>query len=361
MIEYEIEDEDGDARAGTMEVNGRSAETPLFMPVGTAASVKTLISEDLEELGVDAVITNMYHLLMRPGIELVEDGGGLHDFMNFDGVIFTDSGGFQMIRKGFDKDLDADRVKFKSDHDGTVFEITPEKAIDMQKRLDSDVMMCLDHCPPYPAQEGEVREATERTTKWARKCSEEGGDIFGISQGGVTPQLRRKSCEDMVEIGFQGYALGGLSIGEPREDMYHMIDIADDVYPDDRPRYLMGLGSPVEMLEAVERGVDIFDSAYPTRNARHRTVFTSHGTIDIRKSRFKEDRRPLEEGCDCPICSEYTRAYINHLCRADELAWMRMTTVHNLHFILELMRGAREAIKSGSFEQFKSDFVKNYE
>ncbi len=358
MLEFDVNSSDKSARSGQLTVNGRKAKTPLFMPVATKGAVKTLTSEDLEELGVQAVISNMYHLLMAPGIEVIESAGGLHEFMNWDGVIFTDSGGFQMIRKDFDQDINDERLRFTSG--GDEYEMTPRECVKNQWRLGPDVAMCLDHCPPYPADRGELEKSVRRTRKWAERCRREEMNLFGISQGGTVPELRRKSCRDMVDVGFQGYAVGGLSIGEPREEMYQMLEIADDVYPANKPRYLMGLGSPVELLESIERGVDIFDSAYPTRNARHRSVFTKKGRIDIRKSVHKQEYGPIDENCDCPTCKNYSRAYINHLCRAEELSWMRLTTVHNLHFLLELMRRARDAIEEERFEQFKRVFIDDY-
>ena len=361
MIKLDIEDTDGRARAGTLTVDGKDCPTPVFMPVGTNASVKTLTSEDLNDLGVKAIITNFYHLMMKPGIDIVENVGGLHKFMNYGGIIFTDSGGFQMIRKGFDQKMDGDTVRFKSEFDGSVYEITPEDCIKLQKKLGSDVQMCLDYCPPYPADDEELEFSVKKTRRWAEKCMKQGGNIFGISQGGTDKKYRKQSCQDMVDIGFDGLAIGGLSIGEPKEKMYEMLEIADKTYPDNKPRYFMGLGSPVDLLEAIDRGCDIFDSAYPTRNARHRSLFTYQGTINIENSQFKKDNRPIDEECGCPTCQNYTRSYINHLCRADELAWMRMTSIHNIYFLMDLMKRARRAILDGGYETFKDNFISRYE
>jgi len=361
MIDFELEHTDGGARAGVLNVDGRKCSTPVFMPVATNATVKTLTSEDLNKIGFDALITNFYHLMMKAGVDLIAESGGLHDFMNYDGIIFTDSGGFQMIRKGFDQEIDEDTIVFKSDYDGSVYEMTPKDCVKLQKKLGSDVQMCLDHCPPYPAEKEDLIISVDRTRRWAEQCKEEGGNVFGISQGGTDKELRERSCQDMVDIGFDGLAIGGLSIGEPKEKMYQMIEIADETYPTDKPRYFMGLGSPVDLLEAVERGCDIFDSAYPTRNARHRSVFTTQGTIDIRKRKFRKDFTPLDEECGCPICSGYSRAYIHHLCRSEELSWMRMTSVHNLYFLKDLMVGARRAISENRFQDFKKDFISIYE
>ncbi len=361
MIDFELEHTQGNARTGKLTVDGRSCSTPLFMPVATNATVKTLTSEDLNQLGFDALITNFYHLMMKPGIDIIHESGGLHEFMNYEGIIFSDSGGFQMIRKGFEQELNGDTIVFKSDYDGSVYEITPEDCIRLQKKLSSDVQMCLDYCPPYPAKEDELKYSVQKTRRWAKKCKDEGGNLFGISQGGTDAKLRELSCQDMVDVGFQGLAIGGLSIGEPKKKMYQMIEIADETYPKDKPRYLMGLGSPVDLLEAVERGCDIFDSAYPTRNARHSSIFTSEGTINIHKRIYKRDFSPLDEDCDCPICKGYTRAYIHHLCRSDELSWMRMTSVHNLYFLKELMDKARKAISKARFKEMKTEFLSRYE
>lgn len=360
MLDLKIEKKDGRARTGTMTVNGSEVESPLFMPVATSGDVKTLISRDLKELGVQALITNAYHLLMRPGIDIIEEHGGLHEFMNWDGVIFTDSGGFQMIRKGFDKKIEGGGVHFKSEINGEELFISPEEDIEIQKRLGSDVAMCLDYCPPYPADKEELELSVERTTNWAGRCRNVDTDIFAISQGGTDPGLRERSCRELSEIDFQGYALGGLSIGEPAQDMYRMTEIADGVFPEDKPRYLMGLGSPVDMLECIKRGVDVFDSAYPTRNARHGSVFTSGGRINIEKGRYRRDKGPIDDKCECEICENYSRAYINHLSRANEITWMKMTTIHNLHFVLKMMEDARIAIKEGRFKDFLVEFKNNY-
>ncbi|MGM0510443.1 MAG: tRNA guanosine(34) transglycosylase Tgt [Thermoplasmatota archaeon] len=360
MIDFKIKSEEGRARTGTLEVDDRKADTPFFMPVATKASVKTLLSEDLKEMGYEALISNMYHLLMRPGVDIIEDAGGLHEFMNWDGIIFTDSGGFQMIRKGFDKDIGHDGVSFKSDIDGKEYHLTPEKCVELQIRLGTDVAMCLDHCPHHDSDIDTIEGSVERTTRWAKRCRQTHENVFAISQGGVVPELREKSCKELVDLDFTGYAIGGLSIGEAKEDMYSMIDICDRIYPDDKPRYFMGLGSPVDILEAVERGVDIFDSAYPTRNARHGTVFTSEGKVNIGNGQYKDKDEPMDPNCDCPICKNYNSSYINHLYRSDELSWMRMTSIHNLFFMNRLMENIRLSIQQDDFNTFKQNFIEEY-
>ncbi len=360
MFDFKILNTEGEARHALMSVDEKQIETPMFMPVATKGSVKTLISEDLEEIDVQALIANMYHLLLKPGIEVIEQAGGLHDFMNWNGLIFTDSGGFQMIRSDFESQVTSKGVIFSSDQDGKTYEITPEKCIDIQKRLDSDIAMCLDYCPPYPSDRGELEKSIIRTKEWAERCREEGENIFGISQGGTKPELREKSCKQIVDLDFEGNAIGGLSIGEPTEVMYENTRVSTKIFPESKPRYFMGLGSPVDILECVDRGVDIFDSAYPTRNARHRTLFTRDGDIRIDKSEFKNDHNPLDPDCTCPTCESYTRSYIHHLCKADELSWMRLATIHNLKFMMDLMQDCREAIKDGRFEDYKDDFIDRY-
>ncbi len=365
MFDFKVLNREGKARHAVMTVDDKRVETPMFMPVATKGTVKTLISEDLEELEVQALISNMYHLLLSPGIETIENQGGLHEFMNWDGLLFTDSGGFQMIRSDFTKQVSSEGVKFttkqKNGRDALIDEeITPEKCIEMQKRLGSDVAMCLDYCPPYPSDRGELEKSVIKTRNWAERSREQGDNIFGISQGGTVPELRTKSCKDIAGLDFEGNAIGGLSIGEPTEVMYENIEISTNIFPENKPRYFMGLGSPVDILECVERGVDIFDSAYPTRNARHRTIFTKEGTIRIDKSVFKNDDSPLDPECSCPTCKNYSRSYIHHLCRAEELSWMRLVSIHNVKFMMDLMKGCRDAIKENDFETYKSSFSKRY-
>jgi len=360
MFDFKILHTDGEARHASMTVDDKRIETPMFMPVATKGTVKTLISEDLEELGVQALISNMYHLLLKPGIDKIEDAGGLHKFMNWDGLIFTDSGGFQMIRSDFDQKVTSKGVTFDSDQDSKTYEITPEKCIELQKRIGSNIAMCLDYCPPYPADRGELEKSVIRTKEWAERCRKQGENIFGISQGGTIPELREKSCKDIVNLNFEGNAIGGLSIGEPTELMYENTKISTSVFPKSKPRYFMGLGSPIDILECVEIGVDIFDSAYPTRNARHRTIFTKKGNIRIDKRKFGEQQIPLGLDCDCPTCRNYSRAYIHHLCKADELSWMRLASLHNVKFMMDLMEECRKAISENRYESFKKDFIETY-
>lgn len=359
MIDYDILATEDKARYGEMTVNKKRAKTPLFMPVATKGSVKTLISEDLEDLEVQAIISNMYHLLLKPGIEIFEEVTSLHDFMNWDGILFTDSGGFQMIRSAFKTTVKEDKVNFKTEN-GDQFEITPERCIELQKKIGSDVAMCLDYCPPYPTDRGEIEKSVDMTTDWAKRCKKKGENIFGICQGGTIPELREESSRQISNLNFGGNAIGGLSIGEPKETMYKNTELAADIFPEEKPRYFMGLGSPIDVLECISLGVDVFDSAYPTRNARHKTIFTRDGNIRIDKAKYANQHRPLDSQCDCPTCKNYSRAYVHHLCKADELSWMRLTTLHNIKFMMDLMEGARTAIDEGRFEEYKADFKKRY-
>ncbi|MEF8873196.1 MAG: tRNA guanosine(34) transglycosylase Tgt [Candidatus Thermoplasmatota archaeon] len=361
MFDFEVLNEDGEAREASMSVNDKEVRTPLFMPVATKGAVKTLIGEDLNRLGVQALISNMYHLLLRPGVETIEDAGGLHQFMNWDGMVFTDSGGFQMIRSDFEKKVNTEGVTFTSAQDDKTYEITPERCIEIQERMGSDVAMCLDYCPSYPSDRGELEKSVIRTKNWAERCREEGDNIFGISQGGTVPELREESCKDIVDIGFEGNAIGGLSIGEPTEVMYENVELSTKIFPKDKPRYFMGLGSPVDILECIDKGVDLFDSAYPTRNARHRTIFTRRGKLRIDKSKFESEHVPLDRECECPTCQNYTRAYIHHLCKAEEMSWMRLASIHNVKFMIDLMEESRKAIREERFSEFKDDFKKKYE
>lgn len=361
MFDFNVLNEDGDAREASMSVEGKELKTPLFMPVATKGVVKTLISEDLDRLGVQALISNMYHLLLKPGVEMIEEAGGLHQLMNWDGVVFTDSGGFQMIRGDFHQKVNPEGITFSTDQDDKTYEITPERCMEIQKRMGSDIAMCLDYCPPYPSDRGELEKSVIRTKEWAERCKEEGDNVFGISQGGTIPELRKESCEDIVNLDFEGNAIGGLSIGEPPKLMYENVEISTEIFPKDKPRYFMGLGSPVEILECIDRGVDLFDSAYPTRNARHGTLFTRKGKLRIDKRSFKDDHVPLDPGCDCRTCKNYSRAYIHHLCKSEEMSWMRLASIHNVKFMMDLMEESRKAIRESRFDEFKDEFIGSYE
>ena len=357
---FRVDATDGRARAGTLLTAHGEVPTPLFMPVATAGSVRTLSPGELVEAGVRALIANSYSLLVRPGIEAVEEAGGIHSFMRWSGPVFTDSGGFQMVRRGFLVRKDDASVVFRDHVRGDVRELTPENVVRLEERLGADVAMVLDDCPPAGAPREEVEDATRRTTLWARRCLEAhgGGDqqLWAITQGGVVDDLRARSTRELVGMGFDGYGIGGLSIGEPVGDMWRAVDGSVDLIPPDRPRYLMGVGSPREVLDAVERGVDVFDSAFPTRNARHGTVMTRGGRFDITRGRMADDRDPLDPECGCRVCREVDRAYVHHLWRSNDTSWMNLVSFHNLHLMQDLVAGAREAIADGALAGVREEW-----
>jgi len=356
MRGFALASTDGRARAGTLSTAHGDVPTPLFMPVATAGSVRTLSRDELEDTGTRALISNSYSLLVRPGVEAIEEAGGLHAFMRWKGPIFTDSGGFQMVRKGFLVRKDDQSVVFRDHVRGVERELTPEGVVDLEERLGADVAMVLDDCPPSGADRDVVEDATRRTTLWAGRCLEAHGrkdqQLWAISQGGVIDDLRAASTRDLVDLGFDGYGIGGLSIGEPVGEMWRVIDGSIDLIPADRPRYLMGVGSPKEVLDAVARGVDVFDSAFPTRNARHGTVMMRKGRYDITRGRMASDRGPLDPDCDCRACREVDRSYVHHLWRSKDTRWMNLLSFHNVHLMQDLVSGARAAIEGGTFPQF---------
>jgi queuine tRNA-ribosyltransferase len=360
MSGLSIEGTDGRARAGLLTTSHGEVPTPLFMPVATAGSVRTLSPEEVRETGTKALICNSYSLLVRPGVEAVEEAGGLHAFMRWQGPIFTDSGGFQMVRKGFLVRKDDHSVVFRDHVRGDVRELTPQGVVRLEERLGSDVAMVLDDCPPAGATRDEVDDATRRTTLWARRCIEshtrQDQQLWAITQGGVVDELRTESTRDLVAMDFPGYGIGGLSIGEPVEEMWRTIDGSIDLIPEDRPRYLMGVGSPREVLNAVARGIDVFDSAFPTRNARHGTVMVRDGRFDITRGRMAADRGPLDPDCGCRVCQEVDRAYVHHLWRSKDTRWMNLLTFHNLSLMQDLVAGARSAIEGGRFAEFMEEW-----
>lgn len=360
MSPFELASMDGRARAGTLSTAHGDVPTPLFMPVATAGSVRTLSPEELEATGTRALISNSYSLLVRPGVEAIEEAGGLHAFMRWKGPIFTDSGGFQMVRKGFLVRKDDESVVFRDHVRGDVRELTPEGVVKLEERLGADVAMVLDDCPPAGAEREVVEDATRRTTLWAERCraarGKEDQQLWAITQGGVMDDLRSASTRELVDIGFDGYGIGGLSIGEPVEDMWRVIDGSIDLIPPDRPRYLMGVGSPKEVLDAISRGVDVFDSAFPTRNARHGTVMIKEGRFDITRGRMGTDRGPLDPACDCQVCREVDRSYIHHLWRSNDTRWMNLVSFHNLTLMQDLVSGARTSIEGSTFAEFMREW-----
>lgn len=359
---FELTSRDSGARAGVLHLSSR-VETPCFLPVATKASVKTLSSQELEDVGTLALISNALLLYLQPGVEAIEEAGGLHRFMGWERAIFTDNGGFQALRPEFHPRVSRRGIKFISPFDNSSHLMTPEKVVEIQEKLGSDVALALDDCPPYGTGYRRARESVDRTIAWAERslgARDRGQHLFAISQGGVYPGLRRECVRKLAEMDFQGYALGGLSIGEPKETMGRMISATCEALPEEKPRYLMGVGSPLEILEAIARGIDIFDSAFPTRNARHSAVYTQKGKYSISKAKNLKHLGPLEEGCSCFSCRNYSRGYISHLMRVHEYLGMRLVTLHNLHFMQELMKGARRAVEGGEFDEFRERFAKRF-
>ncbi|NDY43177.1 tRNA guanosine(34) transglycosylase Tgt [Dissulfurirhabdus thermomarina] len=353
------------ARAGRLHTVHGEVPTPAFMPVGTQATVKSLTPEDLHGLGARILLGNTYHLYLRPGHERIRRLGGLHRFMGWDGPILTDSGGFQVYSLAALARIEEEGAVFRSHVDGSLHRLTPELAVEVQEALGSDVMMCLDTCIPYPAGEAEVARASGLTTRWAARCLAARRRpelrLFGIVQGGMDPVWRRRSAEELAALGFDGYALGGLSVGEPKALMLEMVETARPCLPADRPVYAMGVGTPEDLVECVARGVDLFDCVLPTRNARNGQLFTSFGRIVIKNARYKEDPGPVDPACTCYTCRHFSRAYLRHLFVARELLAYRLNTIHNLHYFLELMRRMREAIERDAFEAFRRDFYQRRE
>lgn len=364
MFEKGYEDGNSKARTGKLIINDRIFETPGFLPVATKADVKLISPDELQNMNAQGVISNAFLLYLRPGVDVVEKAGGLHKFMGWDGIIFTDSGGFQILNPEFLEKVEDDHVIFKSPYDGKRHEFTPEQCANIQMRIRSDVALTLDDCPSYESDYEKVKESTARTIIWAEKFksahNDESQNVFGIVQGGVFEDLRKKCSEVLVEMDFDGYAIGGLCIGEPKDVMHKIIASSTPLLPQDKPRYLMGVGSPEDMLKAISCGVDIFDSVFPTRNARHNTVYTKSGKINIGKEKFKSELGPIDDGCECYACSKFTMAYVNHLLREHEYLGMRLATIHNLHFLVDLMKQSQDAIKEKRFLDFKEEFLKNY-
>ena len=353
-----------EARAGVLSTPRGAVPTPLFLPVGSQGAVKTLTPEELEAIGVKMVLGNTYHLYLRPGIEIIEGLGGLHRFMSWNGPVLTDSGGYQVFSLASLRRVSEEGVGFRSHIDGSEHFFTPEGVIQLQERLGSDIIMPLDECPPYSQDWGAVREAMERTHHWAERSKRshqgKGQDLYGIVQGGVFPELRRESAGFLTSLGFPGYAIGGLSLGEPKEVMLDILEETVAFLPEDKPRYFMGLGSPEDIFEGVARGVDIFDSALPTRTARNGALFTALGRHNIENARYKDLDEPVDPGCDCYTCRTFSAAYLHHLFKSRELLAYRLATIHNLRFILRLMEQMSQALLDGSFITLKETFLADY-
>ena len=368
MIGFEVQAREGEARAGSMRTGRGVVETPVFMPVGTQATVKAMTPEELEGLGARILLANTYHLHLRPGEETIRRLGGLHRFMHWDGPILTDSGGFQVVSLSGLNRVSEEGVAFRSHLDGTRLFLSPEGAVEIQRALGADILMCLDRPLPATAAEGELSEALALTSRWAARCKaahdrQDGpqkGALFGITQGGTSEVLRRRSSEEIVALDFDGYALGGLSLGESTAAIHETVALSAPLLPAERPRYLMGMGEPEDLLAAIGAGMDLFDCVLPTRNARNGSLYTRHGKLSIKQARYREDPAPLDEGCPCPACRHYSRAYLRHLYVAGEILSMRLNTWHNLHFYLELMRQARQAIVEGRFAPFAAEFLATY-
>lgn len=352
------------ARLGELHIFGRKVETPVFMPVGTLAAVKFMTPEDLKAIGASIILANTYHLWLRPGEDIVKSAGGVARFMHYDGPILTDSGGFQVFSLAQRRKIEEEGVSFRSHLDGSALFLSPEKSIAIQKALGSDIAMSFDECIPYPASFEYARESTERTIRWAERGLEahQKADqaLFGIVQGGDYPELRYHCAQSLAALPFDGYAVGGTSVGEDKETMYRMIDYALAYLPEDKPRYLMGVGAVNDLLNGIERGVDMFDCVLPTRIARHGTLMTSLGRINIKKSIYRADFTSLDPNCDCECCRNYTRAYLNHLFRCNEGLALHLLSLHNLRFLLKLVEGARQAIKEDRFLTYKERILAAY-
>ena len=366
-VRYSLEKTSGKARAGVITTPHGEIYTPVFMPVGTQATVKTMTPEEVKAIGAEIILGNTYHLYLRPSDELVAKFGGLHKFMNWDKPILTDSGGFQVFSLGALRKIKEEGVYFSSHIDGSKHFISPEKSISIQNNLGSDIIMVFDECPPGLSDRKYIIDSIERTTRWAKRCIEANKNpdkqgLFAIVQGGIYEDLRDQSLNELsvMDEGFSGYAIGGLAVGEPREDMYRILDYITPKLPENKPRYLMGVGEPLDMLEAVANGVDMMDCVQPSRIGRHGTVFTKYGILVIKNAKYAEDPRPLDEDCDCYACKNYTRGYIRHLFKADEILGQRLATYHNLHFLIKMMNGARKAILEDKFAEYKEEFEADY-
>lgn len=354
----------GTARAGLIVTERGTVETPVFMPVGTYATVKSMSPSELNDLGVQIILGNAYHLMLRPGLEIIESHGGLHDFMNWKGPILTDSGGFQVYSLGKFAKIMEKGVSFRSPIDGASLFLSPEKSIEIQKRLGSDIKMIFDDCTPFSSDFEKVKSSMELSIHWAErsKRADRGSDgaLFGIVQGGMFEDLRAKSAKSIIEIDFDGYAIGGLSVGEPQPILYKIARFTAGLLPTDKPRYLMGVGTPVDLINAVDSGIDMFDCVLPTRNARNGYLFTSSGIIKLRNSKYRTMLTPLDPKCACYTCSHFTLAYLHHLDKNNEILGARLNTIHNLHYFMQLMSGARKAILENQWLDYKNDILSKY-
>lgn len=361
---FELNHTDGAARTGVMKTPRGDIRTPAFMPVGTAATVKAMMPESVRETGADILLGNTYHLMLRPTAERIASLGGLHKFMNWDRPILTDSGGFQVMSLSGMRKLTEDGVVFQSHYDGSKHNLTPERSMEIQKLLGSDIVMCFDECPALPADRTRLEGSMEMSMRWAKRSKAAFGDrpghaLFGIQQGGLEEDLRKRSADALREIEFDGYAVGGLAVGEGQEAMFNTLDFAPDQLPVDKPRYLMGVGKPDDIVGAVKRGIDMMDCVLPSRSGRTGQVFTRNGVVNIKNARHADDPRPLDEACRCPACSNYSRAYLHHVFRSQEMISGMLLTWHNLTYFQDIMQGMRDAIAAGTFATWECDFHAN--
>ncbi len=359
-MRFELLNTDGQARRARLSFPRGVVETPAFMPVGTYGTVKGMLPRDIEEIGAHIILGNTFHLMLRPGTEVIRQHGDLHDFIGWQKPILTDSGGFQVFSLGELRKITEQGVKFRSPVDGALVELTPERSMEVQRALGSDIVMIFDECTPYPATPEQAQRSMELSLRWAMRSKEAHGDnpsaLFGIVQGGMYQELREQSLAGLTKIGFDGYAIGGLSVGEPKEDMLRVLGGTAPLLPVDRPRYLMGVGKPEDIVEGVRRGVDMFDCVMPTRNARNGHLFTSTGVVKIRNAKHRHDLSPLDEACDCYTCQNFSRSYLHHLDRCGEMLGAQLNTIHNLRYYQSLMAGLRQAIEEGKLSDFVDAF-----
>ena len=367
MFSFKIEKKSSQckARTGVIKTNHGTIKTPVFMPVGTRATVKAMNNDELKSIGSQIILSNTYHLYLKPGQEIIRKADGLHKFMNWDKPILTDSGGFQVFSLSDTRKISEEGVEFRSHIDGSKHFISPEKSMEIQNDLGSDIMMAFDECCPYPASHEYTENSMMRTLRWLKRCKEyhkntENQNLFGIIQGGMYKDLREYSAKNTIEFDLPGYAVGGLSVGEPRDMMIDLLDFTTDFMPEDKPRYLMGVGSPDYLFESVEKGIDMCDCVLPTRIARNGTALTSKGKLVVKNAKYKEDFSPLDDDCDCYACKNHTRAYIRHLLNVDEILGARLLSIHNLRFLIRLMEKIRTAIEEDKYMEFKDEFYQNY-
>lgn len=360
FMKFEVKATDGKARRATLDFPRGKVETPAFMPVGTYGTVKGMLPKDIKEIGADIILGNTFHLMLRPGTDVIKEHGDLHDFNGWDKPILTDSGGFQVFSLGAMRKITEHGVSFRSPVNGAKVELTPERSMEVQRELGSDIVMIFDECTPYPATAKEAKDSMEMSLRWAGRSKEAHGKspsaLFGIIQGGMYQNLREQSLKGLTEIGFDGYAIGGLSVGEPKDEMMKVLDYLPAMMPDDKPRYLMGVGTPEDLVESVRRGVDMFDCVMPTRNARNGHLFTSEGVVKIRNARHRHDAGTLDAECDCYTCKNFSRAYLHHLDKCKEMLGAQLNTIHNLRYYQTLMAGLRTAIEAGNLSAFVDEF-----